>query len=143
MCGTRWVNFQFSTPRVRKSLPGGAEDTYWLYTLSSTSSYSSSLGMPSHLGTYTLRRSRKSGKENAHVPTVFQIEVAKMFGTFSSREEAKELSPNVVRVSCGYCVVKSCSVYDGFWKVWVGRCEGFVGSGNLLSSHSFSLARNA
>ena len=48
------------------------------------------------------------------MPTVFQIQVAKMFGTFSSREEAKELSPNVVRVSCGYGVVKGCSVYYGF-----------------------------
>ena len=61
---------------------------------------------------YDVRGWCKSVKEDAHVPTVFQIQVAQMFGILSSGKEANQLSPNLVRISCWYCVVKSCSVYN-------------------------------
>ena len=47
------------------------------------------------------------------MPTIFQIQVAQTFGIFSGWKEYKQLSPNFVRVSRRYGVVKWCSVYDG------------------------------
>ena len=57
------------------------------------------------------------------MPTVFQIQVAQMFGIFSRGKEAENLFLNLVRVSCGYGVVKRCSVCDGFCYVREAGCE--------------------
>lgn len=64
--------------------------------------------------------------------TAFQIQVAQTFGIFSRGQKVEQLSPNVVRVSCGCSVVEYCSVFNDLRDAWEGRWARSVGGGNLM-----------